>query len=98
MLMKVVASWGMAPMAKNMMLRKETPKMAREPVAVFWMPENRDPMIKDMITTWISLQRCTTQGTGVMLGSRDWGGAGVQDWGDAGVQGLGVMLGAQGLG
>jgi hypothetical protein len=37
------------------MLRKDTPKMARDPVAVFWIPENRDPMINDMITTWISL-------------------------------------------
>ncbi len=43
-------------MARNMMLRKDTPKMARDPVAVFWIPENRDPMISDMITTWISLQ------------------------------------------
>ena len=38
------------------MLRKETPKMARDPVAVFWIPENREPMISDMMTTWISLQ------------------------------------------
>ncbi len=38
------------------MLRKDTPKMARDPVAVFWIPENRDPMISDMMTTWISLQ------------------------------------------
>lgn len=53
--MKVVASWGMAPMARNMILRKDTPKMAREPVAVFLMPENKEPMIRDMITTWISL-------------------------------------------
>ncbi len=30
--------------------------MARDPVAVFWIPENRDPMINDMMTTWISLQ------------------------------------------
>ena len=54
--MKVVASWGMAPMARNMMLRKDTPKMDREPVAVFLMPENNDPMTKDMMTTWISLE------------------------------------------
>lgn len=54
--MKVVASCGMAPMARNMMLRKDTPKMARDPVAVFWMPENKEPMMRDMITTWISLQ------------------------------------------
>lgn len=54
--MKVVASWGMAPMARNMMLRKDTPKMDREPVAVFLMPENSDPMTRDMMTTWISLE------------------------------------------
>lgn len=48
----------MAPMARNMMLKKETPKMARDPVAVLSIPLKRDPMIKDMMTTWINL--CTT--------------------------------------
>lgn len=57
----VVASCGMAPMARNMMLKKETPKMARDPVAVLSIPLNRDPMIRDMMTTWINL--CTTTQT-----------------------------------
>lgn len=55
LLVMVVASCGMAPMARNMMLKKETPKMARDPVAVLSIPPNRDPMIRDMMTTWINL-------------------------------------------
>lgn len=51
LLVIVVASCGMAPMARNMMLRKDTPKMAREPVAVLSIPLNRDPMMRDMTTT-----------------------------------------------
>ena len=57
--MKVVASCGIAPIARNMMLRKDTPKMAREPSEVLAMPEKSDPMISDMITTWMSLQIMT---------------------------------------
>ena len=59
LLVMVVASCGMAPMARNMMLKKETPKMARDPVAVLSIPLKRDPMIRDMITTWINL--CKTK-------------------------------------
>ena len=51
LLVIVVASCGMAPMARNMMLRKDTPKMARDPVAVLSIPLNREPMMRDMITT-----------------------------------------------
>ena len=51
LLVIVVASCGTAPMARNMMLRKDTPKMARDPVAVLSIPLNREPMMRDMITT-----------------------------------------------
>lgn len=51
LLVIVVASCGMAPMARNMMLKKETPKMARDPVAVLSIPPNKDPIISDMMTT-----------------------------------------------
>ena len=57
LLVMVVASCGMAPMARNMMLKKETPKMARDPVAVLSIPLNRDPMIRDIMTTCINLCR-----------------------------------------
>ena len=57
LLVMVVASCGMAPMARNMMLKKETPKMARDPVAVLSIPLNKDPMIRDMMTTCINLCR-----------------------------------------
>ena len=42
-------------MARNMILRKDTPKKDRAPVVVLSSPENRDPMMRDMMTTWISL-------------------------------------------
>ena len=51
LLVIVVASCGMAPMARNMMLKKETPKMARDPMAVLSIPPNKDPIISDMMTT-----------------------------------------------
>lgn len=38
-----------------MMLRNDTPKKDRAPVVVLSIPENRDPMMRDMMTTWISL-------------------------------------------
>ena len=57
LLVMVVASCGMAPMARNMMLKKETPKMARDPVAVLSIPLKRDPMIRDTMTTCINLCR-----------------------------------------
>lgn len=38
-------------MAKNMMLRKDTPKNDLAPVDVLALPEKRDPMIRDMMMT-----------------------------------------------
>lgn len=51
----MVANCGIAPIARNMMLKKDTPKNDRAPVAVLAILANRDPMMRDMMTTWISL-------------------------------------------
>lgn len=43
---------GMAPMDRNMILRKLTPKKLRASLAVGCWPPKRDPMIIDITTTY----------------------------------------------